>query len=192
MQEFYLVNGFLKVNHKCRGYCTIPYPNHPKGCPNFGKHDECPPKAPLVEDVFDFDEKMFFIIEEFNLKAHVEKMKTKHPHWTPRQCKNLLYWQGGVRKRLREKTQNFITWNDPCMIYTLLPEAMGVMVIDTALAVGIPIEKTPENKVFKISLVGYPYKKPFKSDLTTTECGRCENTTRINSSPTPLSESILE
>ena len=41
------------------------------------------------------------------------------------------------------------------MIYTLLPEAMGVMVINTALKLGIPIEKTPINKVFKIALVGY-------------------------------------
>jgi len=39
-----------------------------------------------------------------------------------------------------------------------LPEAMGVMVINTALKLGIPIEKTPINKVFKIALVGYSSK----------------------------------
>jgi len=187
MQEFYLVNGILKIDYMCKGYCTIPYHNHPKGCPNFGKRDECPPNAPMVEDVFDFNEKMYFVIEEFDLKSHVEKMKAKHPHWSLRQCKNLLYWQGGVRKRLKEKTENFITWNDQHMIYTLLPEAMGVMVINTAIALGIPIEKTPENRVFKISLVGYPFKRA----LETNTSDRWKRHTIVNKDPVSLPNSIL-
>ena len=157
MQEIYRVNGILEVDYKCRGFCKIPYHNHPKGCPSFGKYEHCPPQAPLVKDVFDFTSEMYFVTEEFNLKKHIDKMHIRHPHWSLRQCRNLLYWQGGVRKRLRTKTEDFIEYRNNGMIYTLLPEAMGVMVINTAIAVGIPIERTPENKVIKISLVGHPH-----------------------------------
>ncbi|MCK5015297.1 MAG: hypothetical protein KAS66_15920 [Candidatus Omnitrophica bacterium] len=157
MREIYKVNGFLEVDYKCRGFCKIPYYNHPKGCPSFGKYEHCPPQAPLVKDAFDFSQEMYFVIEEFNLKRHVERMHIRHPHWSLRQCRNLLYWQGGVRKRLRTKTEEFIERRNNGMTYTLLPEAMGVMVINTAIALGIPIERTPENKVIKISLVGHPH-----------------------------------
>lgn len=151
----YKVNGILEIDYKCRGYCTIPYHGHPRGCPNFGIHEQCPPKVKLVKDIFDLKKELFFVVEEFDLKEHTDYMKTKHPNWTPIQLKNLLYWQGGVRKRLKEKTERFIKENGNVMIYTLLPEAMGVMVINTARKLGIPIEKTPMNKVFKIALVGY-------------------------------------
>lgn len=82
-------------------------------------------------------------------------MREKHPDWSLIQLKNLLYWQGGVRKKLKDKVEKFIMEVDDDMIYTLLPEAMGVMVINTTLKLGIPIEKNPEKRVFKISLVGY-------------------------------------
>lgn len=153
------VNDVLEIDYKCRGYCTIPYHGHPRGCPNFNNHEQCPPKVKLIKDVFDLNMDLFFIVEEFDLKIHVDKMKLKHSDWTPIQLKNLLYWQGGVRKRLKEKTEEFIKdRRNGVMIYTLLPEAMGVMVINTALKLGIPIEKTPINKVFKIALVGYSSK----------------------------------
>jgi hypothetical protein len=151
----YKVNGILEINYACRNFCTIAYHGHKKGCPNFGVHEQCPPKIGLVENIFDLNRDLYFVTEEFDLKSHVEKMKLSHPTWTSIQLKNLLYWQGGVRKRLKEKTEAFIKENNPTMIYTLLPEAMGVMVINTSLKIGIPIEKSPVNKVIKISLVGY-------------------------------------
>lgn len=155
----YKINEILEIDHRCRGYCTKPYPGHPKGCPNFFKHSECPPKIDVVENIFDLNKDLFFIIEEFDLKTHTEKMKLKHPEWSSSQLKNLLYWQGGVRKKLKEKTIKFIQEKDNSMIYTLLPEAMGVMVINTALKLGIPIEIRPKNKVIKIALVGYSKQK---------------------------------
>lgn len=155
MQEIIKVNGLLEIDHKCRGYCVIPYHGHPKGCPNFNNSPNCPPKVGLVENIFDLNKDLYFVIEELDLKTHIEKMKYKHPNWTDTQLKNLLYWQGGVRKRLKEKTEDFINNKDWTMTYTLIPEAMGVMVINTALKLGIPIEKSPKDKVFKISLVGY-------------------------------------
>lgn len=151
----YKVNDILEIDYKCRGYCIIPYHGHPKGCPNFGNHEQCPPKAPLISNFFDLNENLFFVVEEFDLRSYFEQMKVKHPDWTDAQLRNLLYWQGGVRKKLKEKTEQLIRTTGSNMIYTLLPEAMGVMVINTALKLGIPIEKKPRDRIFKIALVGY-------------------------------------
>ncbi len=159
MQEVIKVNDELVIDYKCRGYCKLPYHGHKNGCPNFNVHDDCPPKVGLVKDIFNLNKDLYFIIEEFNLKNHIEQMKIKHSNWSLLQLKNLLYWQNGVRKRLKEKIHRFIRTKDCNMIYTLLPEAMGVMVIDTALKLGVPIEKRPENRIFKIALVGYPINK---------------------------------
>lgn len=150
------VNDILEINHNCRNYCKAPYPNHPNGCPNYNVSEQCPPKISLVENIFDLSKDLYFVVEEFDLKTHVESMRLKHPDWSDLQLKNLLYWQNGVRKKLKYKTLAFIGETDPEMIFTLLPEAMGVMVINTALKLQIPIERNPASRVFKIALVGYP------------------------------------
>lgn len=155
MKTIYRVDKVLELNHNCRNYCKIPYPGHKKGCPNYNKSKDCPPRVQLIEDVFDLKKHMYFVVERFNLKEHVEIMKKNHPEWSERQLKNLLYWQNTVRKQLKIKSERFINRKDNDMIYTLIPEAMGVMVIKTALKLGIPIEVHPANYVHKIALVGY-------------------------------------
>ncbi len=157
MQEIIKVNDKLIINYGCRNFCKIPYHGHKKGCSNFNKFELCPPKICLIENFVDLNKDIWFIVEEFNLKDHVDKMRIKHPEWSYIQLKNLLYWQNGVRKNLKNKTIKFINnhLDKDKLVYTLLPEAMGVMVIDTASLLGIPIEKIPINKVFKISLIGY-------------------------------------
>ncbi len=137
-------------------WCCSPYPDHPRGCPNF-RAGSCQ----CVNVVFNFEDirgkrRWFAIVEEFNLKAHAEKMKLKHPDWSERQCRNLLYWQGSVRKRLKEKIEKF----DPNIhewghTYLLLPEAHGVEVFETMRRVGIIIERNPEI-VRKVAFVGLP------------------------------------
>lgn len=147
----------LIIDYNCRNFCKIPYHGHKNGCPNYGKSEICPPKICLIKDFINLNKPIWFIIEEFNLKNHVEKMKINHPDWSYTQLKNLLYWQNGVRKNLKIKTEKFINnhIDKNKLIYTLIPEAMGVMVIDTALNLNIPIERKPINKIIKISLIGY-------------------------------------
>ena len=146
------VTGQLVIDLRAREWCKLPYPNHPQGCPNYGKKTECPPAAPLVDYYFDLSEPHFFIIQGFNLGAHAFSMKQKHIQWSQRQCKNLLYWQNHVNALLRKRTESLIEYEYE--IYTLVPEAMGVHVIKTAQNLGIPIQVRPEGIVFKIALLG--------------------------------------
>ena len=128
-------------------WCTLPYINHKKGCP---KYPKCMKER---EDFNKFPRDIFWyaVIEQFDLEKHAEKMKLKHPDWTERQCRNLLYWQGGVRKRLREKTRNFAGPGD---IILDIPEANGVDIFSTLEAHGIPLDRHNPNIVRKVMLVG--------------------------------------
>lgn len=96
--------------------------------------------------MLDYD--WYAVIETFDLKHHAEKMKTKHPHWSERQCRNPLYWQGAIRANLRNKT--IMCKGD---IVLDIPEACGINVFETMKCVGITLEKKPDI-VRKIMLVG--------------------------------------
>jgi hypothetical protein len=137
-------------NHEARGpWCALPYQNHKHGCPNLLKG--CTMKRPdflLIKDNYDW----YAVVEEFDLLSHAKRMKDKYPGWTDRQCRNPLYWQGGVRKRLREKAQQ-VANTSPKSIILDIPEACGVDVFKTMEHIGIVLEKTP-NIVKKIMLVG--------------------------------------
>ncbi len=130
-------------------WCRLPYLNHPKGCPNFPK---CPNNHNDFLDLRD-NYIWYAVIEEFNLKIHAEGMKWLHPNWTERQCRNLLYWQGGVRRLLLGKAYMGLYQSPEGGILLEIPEANGVNVFETMALVGITIDRHPEN-VRKVMLVG--------------------------------------
>lgn len=141
----------LRINYRAREWCKLPYPLHPHGCPNYGKKPTCPPFAPLFEDVIDLSKSIRLVAVGFNLEEHIRKMKLRHPHWSYRQCKNLLYWQGTVNTHLRACSAP-----RPGEVVLYCPEAMGINVIATARLAGIPIETKPTRTVFKIALICTP------------------------------------
>jgi len=117
----------------------------------YGKRLECPPHAPLFEDYFDMSKDFTAVVCAFNLGEHARKMLAKHPHWTDRQCRNPLYWQGTVRKKLKVLCQNFIGTDQ---VYTLIPEAMGLDVGATMATVGVFIDFPPIETVWKVAILG--------------------------------------
>ena len=133
-------------------WCTLPYPNHKKGCPNYGKKDGCPPLTnnflEIIQDPY------FLVIQEFDILTHSRKMKEKHPKWTERQCRNLLYWQKGVNKKLKNKTYELAKNMGDDYIVLEIPEANGVDVFNTCLNVGINLEMYPQSIIRKVMIVG--------------------------------------
>ena len=142
----------LILDYRAREWCKLPYPDHPLGCPNYGMRCTCPPKAPRVEDYFDLSRALWLIVVPFNLAGHISAMRQKHPNWSERQARCVLYWQAGVNKELRLEASRFARNNG--LIYTLCPEAMGVQVIRTARLLEIPISPRPIDYIFKIALLG--------------------------------------
>lgn len=140
------------VDHSVRSHCKLPYPGHKKGCPNFGKKKICPPMAPVIEKVLDLGSPVYLLAIPFNLAAHVEKMGALHPDWTMRQRANLLYWQGSVKKKLRETAAYEAIAKR--LVVVGCPEACGVDMTATCAKAGIVLEWPPRNTVWKAVLLG--------------------------------------
>jgi len=151
------VTGNLVLNPRAREWCKLPYPNHPRGCPNYGKKDTCPPKVPFLQDVFDLTKPHWFIYTTFDLESHKKKMKSRHPDWTELQCRCVLYWQSRVNKSLKEKAIEFVKTKRG-VAHTSCPEAMGVDVIKSLKNQGLPISNSFSDlkTVYKAIFVGYP------------------------------------
>ena len=144
------------VHHpKVRDWCGLPYPNHPKGCPNFNiDKEKCPPNAPYVTDVFDLEKPLYFVHSEFDLAGHAEKMKIRHPNWTERQCRNVLYWQNTSRKQAKERAILAMEFTRSKK-FTLMPEALGVNVYVTGRWCGLKLEMIDGLKICRhVALLG--------------------------------------
>jgi len=79
-----------------------------------------------------------------------------HPEWSERQRYNCLYWQGKVRKLLREHTEHWLAWHREFEADTC-PEAMGLdvdkVMLDSAM---VKLEWPPRKLVRKIAVAGIP------------------------------------
>ena len=145
----------LHINHRAREWCKLPYPGHRYGCPNYDRKEVCPPQAPLIEDFFNLNKPLLLIAIKFDLANHIRRMRVLHPKWTDRQARCVLYWQSGVNNDLKIAALQLCN-KRPELTYTLLPEAMGVNVLTTALDAGIPVKIKPIDIVYKIALLGEP------------------------------------
>lgn len=157
MKEYIKLDKVLWLHKAMDGtFCTLPYPNHPRGCPNFPKcvideqYNIIGQCSNDISNIMDLE--WYVVIEEFNLEEHIKKMKEKHPDWTELQCKCVLYWQNKVQKKLRQKTERVCKEIDSCC-YTLKPEALGINVFGTMAKVGIILYKNPK-LVRKIAFIG--------------------------------------
>jgi predicted metal-binding protein len=136
-------------------WCKIPYPNHPRGCPNYGKKNTCPPYARKLTECVDMDRSLYIVHSEFDLLKHVQKMTSKHSDWTYRQLKNVLYWQGTSRKQLRERLIEASKITN-CNYITTCPEAQGVNVFATCVKSGLVLDKTYNISTCRhIAIMGY-------------------------------------
>lgn len=141
------------IDFHMRNLCTKAYPNHPKGCPNFGKRLTCPPQAPLFEDIIDMDCPVFAIFNIFPFGEHVERMRKKHKEWSKRQLECCLYWQGTARKQLRAKIDAFKKVR-PADLILQTPEANGVNITATMFAIGAKLEWPPKTATYQVALAG--------------------------------------
>lgn len=139
------------VEPTVRKLCTSAYPGHPRGCPNFGKKESCPPQVPMIDKVLDLKDAVWAFWVDFDLSIHREKMRKRHPKWSRRQLDCCLYWQGTVNKKLRETVGQRLLTNSR-VVYC--PEACGVNVTATMKTIGVILEWPPVNIVRKIALVG--------------------------------------
>ena len=155
MQAHKLIKDIV-IDSSVRGLCSRPYPNHPKGCPNFGKRITCPPRCPNFHDYYDISKGFWIVWIEFDFAAHRRRMKKKHPNWSQRQKECCLYWQGTANKMLREAVADveYYLKGTGNWKTTYCPEAMGVNVTATMKNLDVELEWPPQNIVRKVAIIG--------------------------------------
>lgn len=137
--------------------CRKPYPGHPRGCPNYAHRKSCPPDAPFLEEVLDMSRTVWVAWVDFNLEKQRQRMWAKHPKWSERQAECCLYWQGGVRKQLRDEMEAFVDNADAALMIIEVPEAHGVNVTETMWRVGVGLQWPPKIIVRKVGLIGWKH-----------------------------------
>lgn len=137
-----------------RNLCFKPYPNHKKGCPNYGKKDGCPPQSPLLNKMIDLSKPVWAIWNEFDFGGHCGRMRGKHPTWSQRQVECCLYWQGTARKQLRQTIAKFMS-EYPTLEIIGCPEACGVNLTTTMASIGRKLQWPPMTKTYQIVLAGH-------------------------------------
>ena len=143
----------LVTSSKVGEWCLLPYPNHKGGCPNYGRKG-CPPGAGSIGDLVDLSQPIYLVAAAFNLEYQAEKMRKKYPHWTDRQCRCCLYWQGKVRAHLRRAARAAMGFLG-CDAYVYCPEGYGVNVFVTARLAGLKLDKTRRIKIdHHVALIG--------------------------------------
>jgi len=142
----------IVLDNRSRDWCTFSYPDHPKGCPNYGKKDTCPPRSSFFQYII--GPPYYIIGVRFDLEGWANKMKKKHPNWSDRQARCCLYWQGKVNKILKDTCNKFFKNNKVCNKVLYKPEATGVHVFETCRKNGIILERNPSKYVWKIAIIG--------------------------------------
>ena len=135
----------IVLSKKTGDWCLIPYHGHPKGCPNYGRVG-CPPIGADPKKTFRerIITPVYMVYSEFDLKAHMKRMQKKHPDWSERQLRCVLYWQNTSRKQLRERVAHVILTSGFEKHYTITlycPEAYGMNVYATAQKHGFKLER---------------------------------------------------
>jgi hypothetical protein len=155
IQPFVLPVKKLIYRKQIQDFCMLPYPGHSKGCPNYGVRDHCPPKVGLIDQYLDVTKPMWLVIEEFSLAGHIQRMIDLHPHWSDRQARCCLYWQKGVRNKLKQKVDLVMSILGTTA-YTTIPEGQGVQMYSTCLHSGLKLERIKGLKLHRqIAIVGY-------------------------------------
>ena len=107
-----------------------------------------------MADLIDIYQRMYLVYSSFNLQAHADWMKTRHPNWSERQCRNVLYWQNMARADLRRTVAAAMSFLH-CDAITYCPEGLGVNVFATARLAGLKLDKTRRLRIdHHIAIIG--------------------------------------
>jgi hypothetical protein len=137
-----------------KGWCQLPYPKHPKGCPNYGKRVDCPPNQPYFLDVYKPGVKVAFL--NFDFETYLEWRKSQHPNWTDRALRNPWHFQSHLDANLEKEIKKLKEAGGCAPVYTA--EAMGINMHLTCLRAGVGLEWPPKKTMYRVAILAQPIK----------------------------------
>jgi predicted metal-binding protein len=165
IEAYEIKPGSIVFTDKTAKWCTLPYPGHPRGCPNYGVKRTCPPKidrSPYSDFV---RSARFFklVLVKVDLNQQSAKMLGKHPDWSDKKSRCLRYWQPGAKKAISDYIERTCQPGDFVLgsgsgakvFHKERPsmEAAGINVFQTLKNNGIKFEVKPRNYATLVSLV---------------------------------------
>lgn len=135
--------------------CAKPYPGHPKGCPNTA---HCSVRPFFLDR---YSAMVHVVALEFNFGDYLAMMAKKHPDWSDRKLRCPLYWQGHLRKELRDYVAKHPVKGHRAF---WIPEASGVNVTETCKNVGLELQWPPMDKSYMVVL--YVKHRSFEDDVS--------------------------
>lgn len=144
-----------------RGLCVREYPNHKKGCPNYGEKPMCPPNILMYDQVFNIKKDIYLIYTIYKLGDHIREYKAKFPNWTERQLRNVIYWQGTAKRIHKEEIKKFMSLHKDLNYVAVTPESFGVDVTETLANVGIDLPWPPVEESYRVSFAAEPLRNDF-------------------------------
>jgi predicted metal-binding protein len=152
------VKGPVEVVCKPKGFnrwCTLPYPKHKNGCPNYGHRVTCPPQVGYFLDMF--HPEVYLALLRFDFKEYLSEKKRLHPDWTERAIRNPFHFQTHLRAELSKSTEALLSkpeyQNYKCLYNA---EGMGVNLHLTSRLVGVELEWPPKDNMYRIAILAKP------------------------------------
>jgi hypothetical protein len=129
-------------------WCSLPYPDHPDGCPNY---PECIQERTHINEYEDYE--WFGVVQKYDLNAHAEEMRELHPDWSESQLRNDREWHEEIQSELQEEAEAFADKSAGDVVLER-PEGHGVDMWATMAGNGIKLETNNPWVIHKIVIVG--------------------------------------
>lgn len=154
-------------SEKIREFCLKPYPGHKKGCPNYNKNPLCPPLAPYRKDILKKHSKFILVWATFDFATYKEEMKEIHLDWSAKQISCVLYWQGSLKKLIKnyisELQYDELFGCGSGFLNSQSIESAGINVFSTLKLNNIYYEIKPVHNIVLVALLCMKKKKPLEA-----------------------------
>ena len=149
----------LVLTPETKAWCALPYYDKKHGCPNYKGRCYRGGRLPMtmLYEIMSIHKPIWIVYNEFDLGAHVAKMRAAHPDWSERQLRNVYYWQNQSRSQLQKKVNAaaaILKEKGPIVISS--GEGNGVNLYATCYHSGLKLEKIRDLKICRhMVLIGY-------------------------------------
>ena len=163
-KEFFVLQPPLDLEmHSMREVhkmCTQEYYKHKRGCPNFGRHEGCPPGLKHITEIVDISTLHFFLVQ-FDFEEYIRQKMERSPGKTNRDYANQRHWQSHLRSQLVRRWEEVEQYNYPQYqlhkersSYCQNPEGHGINVVATLEKYGFEVGWCKEDESHEF--VGFP------------------------------------
>jgi hypothetical protein len=97
--------NFLEISKTYQCSCLIRSHSFPRGCPNYGRKNGCPPRN-LFDQDYDLKNPLYLISTDFDMTEQSSKIRLMHPNWTEKAIYNPRIGKLALENYMRKNYKN--------------------------------------------------------------------------------------